>query len=88
MRTDRGPGETGPSNIEEDYAPSVTGEVRSRFLPGTTVEIVHETRSGVRESGRRTRFEHVLFDFDGTLSLIREGWPGVMVAMKIGRAHV
>jgi phosphoglycolate phosphatase-like HAD superfamily hydrolase len=81
MRTDRGPGETGPSNIEEDYAPSVTGEVRSRFLPGTTVEIVHETRSGVRESGRRTRFEHVLFDFDGTLSLIREGWPKVMVAM-------
>jgi len=24
---------------------------------------------------------HVLFDFDGTLSLIREGWPDVMVPM-------
>lgn len=24
---------------------------------------------------------HVLFDFDGTLSLIREGWPNVMVPM-------
>src|SRR2546423_11499640 len=24
---------------------------------------------------------HVLFDFDGTLSLIREGWPVVMLGM-------
>ena len=24
---------------------------------------------------------HVLFDFDGTLSLIRQGWPEVMVSM-------
>jgi phosphoglycolate phosphatase len=27
---------------------------------------------------------HVLFDFDGTLSLIRQGWPEVMVPMFIG----
>jgi phosphoglycolate phosphatase-like HAD superfamily hydrolase len=27
---------------------------------------------------------HVLFDFDGTLSLIRQGWPGVMVPMFVG----
>ncbi|MEY2410058.1 MAG: hypothetical protein QOF48_2728 [Verrucomicrobiota bacterium] len=26
---------------------------------------------------------HVLFDFDGTLSLIREGWPDVMVPMFV-----
>jgi phosphoglycolate phosphatase len=26
---------------------------------------------------------HVLFDFDGTLSLIREGWPAVMVPMFV-----
>jgi len=25
----------------------------------------------------------VLFDFDGTLSLIREGWPAIMVAMMV-----
>jgi phosphoglycolate phosphatase-like HAD superfamily hydrolase len=25
----------------------------------------------------------VLFDFDGTLSLIREGWPGVMIPMMV-----
>lgn len=29
----------------------------------------------------RPRISHVLFDFDGTLSLIREGWPEVMVPM-------
>ncbi|MBM3824475.1 MAG: HAD family hydrolase [Verrucomicrobia bacterium] len=27
------------------------------------------------------RITHVLFDFDGTLSLIRQGWPEVMVPM-------
>ena len=29
------------------------------------------------------RVTHVLFDFDGTLSLIREGWPEVMVPMFV-----
>ncbi len=29
----------------------------------------------------RPNITHVLFDFDGTLSLIREGWPDVMVPM-------
>lgn len=29
----------------------------------------------------RSEISHVLFDFDGTLSLIREGWPEVMVPM-------
>src|SRR5258706_9506663 len=29
----------------------------------------------------RSRISHVLFDFDGTLSLIRQGWPEVMLPM-------
>ncbi len=29
----------------------------------------------------RAGISHVLFDFDGTLSLIRQGWPDVMVPM-------
>src|SRR5438477_9074435 len=29
----------------------------------------------------RPRISHVLFDFDGTLSLIREGWAEVMTPM-------
>src|SRR5262245_49496876 len=31
----------------------------------------------------RGRFRSVLFDFDGTLSLIREGWPAVMIPMMV-----
>lgn len=39
----------------------------------------------VNPSVRRGPFRAVLFDFDGTLSLIREGWPEVMVGMMIER---
>jgi phosphoglycolate phosphatase-like HAD superfamily hydrolase len=31
----------------------------------------------------RPKIDHVLFDFDGTLSLIRQGWPEVMVPMFV-----
>src|ERR1700740_2673093 len=31
----------------------------------------------------RGQLSHVLFDFDGTLSLIRQGWPEVMVPMFV-----
>jgi phosphoglycolate phosphatase len=60
--------------LEEDYRPSVREAEPCRRLPGTAIEIF-------REVGPGRSFRHVLFDFDGTLSLIREGWPGVMVEM-------
>jgi phosphoglycolate phosphatase len=31
----------------------------------------------------RGRFRAALFDFDGTLSLLREGWPEIMVGMMV-----
>ena len=31
----------------------------------------------------RPQITHVVFDFDGTLSLIREGWPEIMLAMFV-----
>src|SRR5712671_5319324 len=37
----------------------------------------------VRADFPRGRFRGVLFDFDGTLSLIREGWPQVMIPMMV-----
>ncbi len=49
---------------------------RTRFLAGSRIEIV-------REPDRAEAPRHVLFDFDGTLSLIREGWPEVMVPMMV-----
>jgi len=61
---------------EGDYHAVVDADVPTWFLPGTGIEIV-------REPARPLRVEHVLFDFDGTLSLIREGWPEVMVPMMV-----
>src|SRR5215471_4136868 len=37
----------------------------------------------IRTDLPRGRFRSVLFDFDGTLSLIREGWPQVMIPMMV-----
>ena len=37
----------------------------------------------IRPDLPRGGFRSVLFDFDGTLSLIREGWQGVMVPMMV-----
>jgi phosphoglycolate phosphatase-like HAD superfamily hydrolase len=62
--------------FEEDYRPVVAGGTPGRFLPGSSIEIIRELSS--REPPR-----HVLFDFDGTLSLIREGWMDVMVPMMV-----
>ncbi len=61
---------------ERDYQRTVERIGPTRFLPETGVEIVRPfTR------GKPPRY--VLFDFDGTLSLIREGWPEVMVPMMV-----
>jgi phosphoglycolate phosphatase len=48
----------------------------SLTLPGTRIQILnpHIQRGHIR---------HALFDFDGTVSLIREGWQGVMIPMMV-----
>src|SRR5436853_1025309 len=46
------------------------------FLPGTRIEVINSTLE-------RGRPRAALFDFDGTLSLIREGWPEVMIPMMV-----
>jgi len=63
-------------NIEADYRQTVTDVGQTRFLPNTSIEIISEPR-------RDKPIEHVVFDFDGTLSLVREGWPEVMVPMMV-----
>jgi phosphoglycolate phosphatase len=60
---------------EQDYRRLVPSPAATRFLPDSGVEIV---RDGPRRPPR-----HVLFDFDGTLSLVREGWPQVMVPLMV-----
>ena len=46
------------------------------MYPGDEIEVL-------RPELPRGRFRSVLFDFDGTLSLIREGWPQVMIPMMV-----
>ena len=41
-----------------------------KVLPGMEIEIINEVERG--------RIRHVLFDFDGTISLLREGWQRIM----------
>ncbi len=65
-----------PDYLEEDYERVVGDVVETRFLPGSRIEVVRDLELDAAP-------EHVLFDFDGTLSLIREGWPEVMVPMMV-----
>ncbi len=61
---------------ENDYQRVVAAGTETSLLPGTTIEVV--SRFSLSEFP-----QHVLFDFDGTLSLIREGWPDVMIPMMV-----
>ena len=48
----------------------------ARYLAGTQIEIVHEDVP-------LGRFSYGLFDFDGTVSLLREGWERVMGPLMV-----
>lgn len=62
--------------IEHDFRQINTTDVATRFLQNCSVEVIG---SFVPKEQPR----HVLFDFDGTLSLIREGWVDIMVPMMV-----
>jgi phosphoglycolate phosphatase len=61
---------------EEDYRRRVADAGPTRLLPGTSVEIVREVKLEAAP-------QFAVFDFDGTLSLVREGWPDVMIPMMV-----
>ncbi len=46
------------------------------FLENSSIEIISPEI-------RRGNIRHALFDFDGTLSLIREGWQEIMIPMMV-----
>ena len=62
---------------ERDYTPMADIAGPTRFIEGTGVEIIRPARPARPP-------EHALFDFDGTLSLVREGWMDIMVPMMCG----
>ena len=45
------------------------------YLPGTQIEIINEIEQG--------KVEQALFDFDGTVSLLREGWQRIMAPVCV-----
>ncbi len=47
-----------------------------RYLAGSSIEVI-------AEPPRRGAIASALFDFDGTISLIREGWQQVMIPMMV-----
>ena len=64
------------SNIEHDFRQVHTADVDTWFLPDTSIEVIERFTPDEPP-------KHVLFDFDGTLSLVREGWPEIMVPMMV-----
>ena len=48
---------------------------RTQTLENTSIEIIHEIERG--------NIQHALFDFDGTISIIRDGWQSIMVPMMV-----
>jgi phosphoglycolate phosphatase len=51
-------------------------EHRSNNYPGSQIEIISPDI-------QRGNLRYALFDFDGTISLIREGWQGIMIPMMV-----
>ncbi len=49
--------------------------MQTQLLEGTNIEIHNKIQTG--------NIKHVVFDFDGTISLIRDGWQNVMVPMMV-----
>jgi phosphoglycolate phosphatase-like HAD superfamily hydrolase len=59
------------------YNPELADNPKAaRFHPGTEIEIVGPVSWGLRAS-------HVIFDSDGTVSTLHEGWEGVMESVMI-----
>jgi phosphoglycolate phosphatase-like HAD superfamily hydrolase len=56
--------------------PTSAGPVSGFFLPDTNIEIINPDLP-------RGPKPFALFDFDGTISLLREGWQGIMIPMMV-----
>lgn len=49
---------------------------RARFLPGTQIEVIGDLPANLS-------IQHCIFDHDGTLSTLREGWEKIMEPMMV-----
>ena len=59
------------------YLPELADDPRkARYLSGAEIEIV-------RDLSKRTNIRHAIFDHDGTISTLREGWEKIMEPMMV-----
>jgi rfaE bifunctional protein kinase chain/domain len=73
------PSEIRAIGLEPDliYLPELASDIRqANYLPGTEIEII-------RKWPENFRISHAIFDHDGTVSTLREGWELVMAPMMI-----
>lgn len=66
--------------LKKNYYPTynlnlATDLRRATYLPDTDIELV--------ETIQASDFKHVIFDHDGTISTLREGWEAVMLPMMV-----
>ncbi len=62
-----------------NYRPELAGDRGlATYIPGSGIELVNEA-----VLSRTGQVKHVLFDHDGTISTIREGWEAVMEPVMI-----
>jgi len=69
------------------YQPELAESPRkAKYLPGTEIEICGEGFARTDTDGHgptRTAIRHAVFDNDGTISTLREGWEAIMAPVMI-----
>jgi len=64
-------------NPEHIYAPDLAENIRqATYLPGSEIEIINEWKEKVI-------IKYAIFDHDGTISTLREGWENIMAPMMV-----
>jgi rfaE bifunctional protein kinase chain/domain len=59
------------------YSPELAENIRmARYIPDTEIEIIHERKE-------KFKIRYAIFDHDGTISTLREGWELIMAPMMI-----
>jgi len=59
------------------YAPDLAENIRqATYLPGSEIEIINEWK-------KKPDIRYAIFDHDGTLSTLREGWEQIMAPMMV-----
>ncbi len=65
------------TDTDRRYRPELARQRRKAvYVPGTEIEVVSALP-------RQRRFTHVIFDHDGTLSTLRQGWEEIMEPMMV-----